>query len=422
MMNLRQLQRQIRSLSASDENTLQEAITSLKQLESKQWEEVPGEVQRALVEALDRLLVEGRQGTRHKALPRFRHEVVTVLGRVGTAAAPAIPELTPLLARGVPDVVREAAATALGNIGRAARSAVPELLDMLTPDCRVPLAASVVRALGEIGCADQRVRSTLLSLWGLPIRWENSRFQVAIALCKLRVEAPGLIETLTSTLVGPAKLPARLAAAEALSWCGKESPGVVPALLVAMHDEDEQARAIATVALKRLRLSTTQATQICCEQLDLCAVASTALRKSGAAAIPPLIEALRVPSATAREKAAQTLGAIGEPAAPAAEALQATLKDSQAPVRLAAAKALWSITKQPELVVPVLVQFLRGKGLPPADEGELRRTFLQTVIEALGRIGSVAKTAIPALMTTIKKDDNRLIRESADRALRAIEC
>jgi HEAT repeat protein len=421
MLNVRQVQRQIRSLHAHDERTLQEALASLKQIEAKLWEEAPAEVLRPFVEALRSLLEEGTSGARTKSLPRFRQDVAILLGRLGSTAAPALPELTPLLARGVPDPVREAAATALGNIGRGARSAVPDLLDMLTPDCRVPLAASVVRALGEIGCADQRVRSTLLSLWGLPIRWENSRFQVAIALCKLRVDAPGLIENLTATLVGPAKLPARLAAAEALSWCGKETPGVVPALLVALHDEDEQTRAIATAALKRLRVSPAQATQICCEQLDQCSVASTALRKTGADSVESLIDALRMRSPEAREKAAQTLGAIGETAAPAAPALQAALKDSQPPVRLAAAKALWSVTKQPDLVVPVLVQFLRGKGLP-AENGELRRTFLQTVIEALGRIGSVAKTAIPALMTTIKKDDNRLIRESADRALRAIEC
>ncbi len=421
MLNVRQLQRHLRSLHSHDERTLQETIASLKQIENKQWEEAPADVLRSLVETLQGLLEEGSQGARTKSLPRFRQDVAALLGRLGPVAAPAIAELTPLLARGIPDPVREAAATALGNIGRSARAAVPALLDMLTPDCRVPLAASVVRALGEIGCADQRVRSTLLSLWGLPIRWENSRFQVAIALCKLKVEAPGLLENLTATLVGPAKLPARLAAAEALSWCGKELPGVVPALLVALHDEDEQIRAIATAALKRLRVSTAQATQICCDQLDLCSVASTALRKSGAAAVEPLIDALRDSSVAAREKAAQTLGALGEAAAAAAPALQAALKDSQAPVRLAAAKALWSVTKQPDLVVPVLVQFLRGKGLP-AENGELRRTFLQTVIEALGRIGSVAKTAIPALMTTIKKDDNRLIRESADRALRAIEC
>jgi HEAT repeat protein len=419
MLNVRQLRGQIETLNSGDDAARRDAIAALKEMEGQVWVDAPSDVVQPLVKVLKRRLGQADQANGAKAYPRFRQDVAAVLGKIGAPAQVAVPELTALLAKGIPDCIREAAATALGNIGRPARPAVGALLEMLEPECRVQLAACVARALGEIGCADQHVRAALLQLWALPIRCENSRFQVAIALCKLHCDAYGLIETLTNTLAASGKSFARLAAAEALSWCSKDTPGVVPAFIVALHDEDEQVRAAATKALQHWHLSEPRAIAICCQQLPDCALARTALRKSGAEAISALIGTLESKNPDVREQAAQTIGAIGEPAAPAAGALAAVLKDKDGAVRLAAAKALWNITKQPDLVVPVLASLLKGNGLPPADDGELRRRFVQTVIEALGRIGPVAKNALPALKATMK-DDNRLIRESAERALKAI--
>jgi len=342
------------------------------------------------------------------------------LGKIGPPSESAVPELAALLAPGVSDPVREAAATALGSIGKAARPAINDLLHVLAPGCRVTLAACVARALGEIGSADQRVRTALLQLWAAPIAHDHSRLLVTIALCKLNIEAPGLIETLTGTWVGHSKTAARQAATEALSWCSKDTVGVVPALVTALYDEDEPLRQKATVGLQRLRLTPARAAQICCQQLNACSLAQTALRKSGALAVPPLIAALRDKDAVLRDNAAKTLGAIGEVAAPAAPALAAALKDKDRAVRLSSAKAFWNITKQADTVVPVLVSLLNGKGVSPADTGEARRTFLQTVIEALCRIGPLAKNAAPTLVA-LMKDENRSISESARRALQAIQ-
>jgi HEAT repeat protein len=420
MLNSSQLHRHINALKSGDEPTRRETLRSLKEYDRQAWADAPAEAVRPLVESLQRQLTAKGHGAELKNLPRYRQEVATILGRIGPSSEAAIPDLVALLAAGTADGVREAAATALGNIGRPARGAVSDLLAVLTPECRVSLAACVARALGEIGCADQRVRAALLSLWSLSIRDEHSRAQVAMALCKLKIEAPGLIDSLTETLVGHGKAGARLPAAEALSWCSKDAVGVVPALMAALTDEDEPTKEAAKRGLARMAVSPAKGVQICCEQLDECPLALTALRKSGAIAITPLIETLRSKNADTRQKAAQTLGAIKEIAAPAVPALTTALKDKDASVRLAAAKALWNIAKQPDGVVPTLIDFLRGHGLPPADAGELRRTFLQTVIEALSRIGPVAKAAGPALRATLK-DENRLVRESATRALKAID-
>jgi HEAT repeat protein len=424
MVNLRQLQRQIQSLNNGDVNSRREAIRALTQYEREDWAEVPAQTVRPLIVSLQRQLSQGKQGVDPIALPTFRQEVATILGKIGPGSEVAVPDLVTLLEAGVADGVREAAATALGRIGPEARRAVGDLLGVLTPECRVSLAACVAGALGEIGCADQRVRSALMNLWMLPIRCDNSRSQVAIALCKLRLEAPGLIDTLAGTLAGQAKVGARQTAAEALSWCGKDTIGVVPALLAALYDEDEQVRKTAEAGLSRLRLSQAKAIQICCQQLGDCPLAQAALKKSGALAVEPLIEVLKSKKAPLREKAAQTLGSLKEIAAPAAAALTAALNDKDWSVRLAVAKALWNVTKQAEVVVPTLVNLLKRNGLPSAadtaDTAELRRTSLQTVIEALTRIGPLAKPALPALVARTR-DENRLVRESASRAVRAIE-
>jgi hypothetical protein len=86
---------------------------------------------------------------------------------------------------------------------------------------------------------------------------------------------------------------------------------------------------------------------------------------------------------------------------------------------LGAAKGLWNITKNAEVVVPVMVELLEEKWAAVSDGDETRRRYLQTVMEALQRIGPAAKAAVPALADKTK-DKNRHISESALSALKAI--
>ena len=139
-------------------------------------------------------------------------------------------------------------------------------------------------------------------------------------------------------------------------------------------------------------------------------MAETALRKSGPLAVPVLIEAFGEEANVTRVKAARILGCLGDLAAEAIPALTTALQDSDSNIRLAAAKALWNIQKA-EVVVPVLVHLLHKTQTADFEDGECRRRFLQTVIEALSRIGPPAKTAVPALID-LMKDKNRLVSES----------
>ena len=208
--------------------------------------------------------------------------------------------------------------------------------------------------------------------------------------------------------------------AEALGWCGKsDDAGVVPALAAALNDADEEVRGLATVGLRRMKLSPEMAIQVCCEQLKNSPHAETALRRFGQSAVPSLIRALGAKDAATREKAARALSGIGEAAAEASPPLIQALRDGDADVRLAVAKALWSITKEAQKVVPALAHLLERKWPPSPEADELRRRFLMAVIESLGRIGPPAQVAIPALLDKTG-DENRHVRESAIRALRQI--
>ena len=104
----------------------------------------------------------------------------------------------------------------------------------------------------------------------------------------------------------------------------------------------------------------------------------------------------------------------------AVAALSQALHDGDWDVRLSAAKALWSISKEPAEVVPALAGLLGGKWSAAAHAGDLRRRFLQEVIESLGRIGPQARAAIPSLLEKAR-DENRHVLESAIRALRQID-
>jgi HEAT repeat protein len=212
----------------------------------------------------------------------------------------------------------------------------------------------------------------------------------------------------------------RRAAAEALTWCGKQETDVVPALLTAaLSDTNEDVRRTAQAGLDHMRLSPEKAIRLCLQQLGDSAYAETALRKSGVPAVPALIEALGSSAPAVRMKAARTLGSFGEAAGAATPALTTALQDDDPDVRLAAAKGLWNVSKTADAVVPALVALLKGGGAAAGEDNESRRRFLQTVMEALGRIGPSATAAVAAL-TAITKDPNRHIRESAAGALQQI--
>jgi len=413
MLDLGQLQHHIQALDKGDEPSRRQAIQSMKLHKEQDWAVVPTHVTHALVTLLQTQLANGLKQ------PSNRQDVATILGNMGPLSEPAIPQLIELLQAGNADALCEAAAIALGKIGKEAKVAVDQLIILLS-NRRPTLVVQVVRALSDIGCADRRVQTALVNLWLSSGESQKSQVQVAIALCKLKIAATGLLTFLTSALVTSQDASLRRSAAEALAWCSKKEANVVPALLTAaVHDKDEEVRQTAEAGLVQLRLSHEEAMRLCAKQLMESPYAEAALRHSGQAAVPALMEALGTQESTTLEKAARVLGCFGELAVEAAPALTSTLRNRDLNVRLAAAKGLWNITKKADIVIPVLADLLEDKWAAAFEPGEARRRFLQSVIESLGRIGPPAKAAIPAL-TAKTKDKNRLINASALNALKEI--
>jgi HEAT repeat protein len=406
------MHKHIAALDQGDETARRQAIQALRRHEAQDWAVAPHGICQALVISL-------RHQLRDVAKPPLiLKDVATILGNMGPHSKPAVPQLIALLQEGIPDPVRETAARALGKFGEEARAAVDPLLALCAG--RNPLAVQAIRALGHIGCASQRVRTALIDLWRSPTQTPDSPMEIALALCRLGIDAEGLVSFLTHHLMASPENSLRKAAAEALGWRHKKDNDVVPALLAAAgHDKDEAVRQIAQASLDQLRLSQEAAIQLCAKQLDQSAFAETALRKIGAAAVPALIEALAAKEPAIRLRAARILGHLGEAAASAAPALAALLQANSPEIRLAAAKSLWNITKQSDAIVPVLIRLLEEKFPADTADAESRRRFVQTVIEALWRIGPPAKAAVAAL-TVKTKDHNRLIAESAQDALRRI--
>jgi HEAT repeat protein len=278
----------------------------------------------------------------------------------------------------------------------------------------------VVRAIGNMGCDDERVRSSLLGLWSSPTYTEAGMAEVALALCKLQIDAKNLVGTLTKNLMSHKDAIYRKAAAEALARCSRDALDVVPALLTASEsDTNDEVRQMAKSGLDHMGLSPEKAAYLCVKQLRDGCYAEVALRKSGAMAVPALIKALASNDAGVQVKAGRTLACLGELGAAAVPALKALLKADDREVRLAAAKGLWNITNNAEIVVPTLISLLDESWTADADSSGARRMFLQTVMEALRRIGPPAKSAKRALLRKTR-DKCRLISESARISLRSI--
>jgi HEAT repeats len=413
MLDSRQLHKYISALNDGDDALRREALQSLRQHDKDDWAAAPVETSQSLVKALTRQLP---NGTRAQFVQR---EAVAVLGNIGARSKSALPQLIELLRDDVPNQVREGAVTALGKIGHEARSAADALVRMLT-NSRPALTDQVVRALANIGRADDSVRSALVGLWPAPAQLQSSNAQVAIALCKLRIAAPNLVGSVTKTLMSNQDAGLRKAAAEALAWCAKDETDAVPALLAAsLGDTNEEVRQMARAGLDGMGLAHEGAIHVCFEQLADSSYSEDALRKSGRLAVPALISALAAKDTAVLLKAARTLGSLGEVAIDAAPALTAALHNKDLDVRLAAVKGLWNVTKSADVVVPTLVDLLDRARVGPPAAGEDRRRYLQTVMEALGRIGPSAIAAVAAL-TAVTKDSDRNLRESATGALQAI--
>ena len=369
-----------------------------------------------------------------------------LLGRIGR---PAIPPLLDALADRWQDTRQAVVARTLGRIGPAAAAAVPALADELTSE-HAHVREAAAEALAQIGPAAEPAVPALVRL--LTDRPPASRQAAALALAKVGRSAPATVVALVQLLPDRAD-EVREAAVEALARLGPDAVACLVELLRAGDGKgmEEWMRAKASALdLKGLTGAGWCFAHAVAEHLRLETARESAVRVLGqigpdaAAAVGVLAEALCDRNRRVRLAAVRALGAIGPAARPALPAVVKALAEPD-PVRRAAAEALPRIDPNwagsPELAdaVAALAADLKRTGeigqgaadalvaVGPASVPALVRALAsddrierEAAATTLGRLGPAARDAVPALRGALQ-DAHSWVRDAAARALRAID-
>jgi HEAT repeat protein len=283
------------------------------------------------------------------------------------------------------------AAQTLGEIGAPAAEAEPLLREMLRRGSRRAwkFSTSMKRAFGLLGVVD-----TAEALWNISHRPDD------------------VMPFLTQLLVGEG-LGITRRVCDVLSLMGSAAKDAVPALVRALQRDGYWClQSQASEALCAIGPEARTAIPTLVEALKKpysAPWAADVLGSIGPAAVPALIQELRTGDAHTREWAAEALGQIGPAAAAAAPHLTGLLHDLP-PLRWWAAIALTAIQPSSAALRP-LIEALQAEYHPDVRHG---------AAEALGRMGDLAKSAIPLLKQALE-DGARNVREAAHLAFQRLQ-
>jgi HEAT repeat protein len=354
-----------------------------------------------------------------------RIQAASALGALGTEAAPAVANLTPMAIDSDP-LVRVAGLQALGKIGPPSRPALREILSNIGDSNTLVAkeAAQTIEKLRPLTARDLPALQAALQ----DTNSECRRFAVD-TIGGLGPEAATAVPALTTAL-SDMDSSVRAAVALVLGKIGPPTASTISALDQALQDKDSAVRKNAVIALGRLssenvakdsannsgKNSAENSTEGAVASLiralndddaDVFATAAAELsvkgRLSGKDA-PNLLEALKAPKPRTRAFAATALGRVGPDSRQAIETLGGLLHDSDVQVRRESAKALARSGSKAWISLAALNQAL--------DDPDL--TVQEPVIEALGHIGVLARAAIPKL---VKARKNPKLHDAANQAL-----
>jgi HEAT repeat protein len=363
-----------------------------------------GPAARAAVPALAAALMDGVKEVRaaaREALPKVdpswpNHEQIAL----------ALPTLVIGLSHRQTELC-EAAAEALGRIGAPAVAALVRALGDAAGDGRGEFRQMwAARALGAVGPAAAPAVAALVR--ALDSEYAFVREAAAEALGRIGPAAPAVVPALARA-TGHWHERVRLVAVRALGRLGPAAAGAVPAVIDLLADAQDDVQCAAADALVQIGPGAVQALRHSVEdRADAVRAAKEhALRQTPDQAVPSFFQELERRDGTVRQLAARMLGRIEastyEVVPPSAGL---TVEEKAAHFQLAREEAARDIAAQ---VMPPLLDGL-------ADRDGVKRRAAAT---ALGRMGPLARAAVPALEKVLN-DVNPEVRQAASDALKGI--
>jgi HEAT repeat protein len=264
------------------------------------------------------LLAKHREGLKSDAASTRRAAAVA-LKDLGSAAAPAVPDLAAAL-RDSDAEVRAAAAEALLSLNRQAGSAYASLVRAASdPDGRVRSVAE--RFLNAFGVPPADSVADLVALSGDGNLPAETRVRALVALAKVGPKSESVVPALLTSLKSPDE-PVRSQAIRALGASGQaRDRAVYPKLLDALADPKEGVRAAAAEVVKQAG-------------------------PPGQDNLPALEDALKSESGQIRILALQSLGGMGKDGRASATSVSVALQDRDPAVRISAVECLSRIAPQ----------------------------------------------------------------------------
>jgi HEAT repeat protein len=352
---------------------------------------------------------------------QVRKIAAAVLGALGPAAKPAIPAMAARLGDESLQL-RSNVAEALARLGPAAVGAAPALAKALK-DSDASMGATAARALGAIGPAAKDQAGALAEVTGDAKTPTEVRVACAEAMAAIGPGAKAASASALTALLGSPDRELRRAGVRGAGGVGlaEATPQIVGILqkdaFSAMRTEAARALArlgpsvkdpAAVALLKKLAAGSgtpdsqqiwaaTAVARIEGDPAPALAVIRKALAMKGDAktnATPLRIQAL---------EALEELGPAGSAALPQVEK---AATEGPAEARARATAALAAFDKASAVEVPKLAELLRDKDV----------TVRRAAVEALGRLGPLAKPAAGNLQTLVQAND-----ELADAAADALE-
>ncbi|WP_406698648.1 HEAT repeat domain-containing protein [Singulisphaera sp. Ch08] len=330
----------------------------------------------------------------------------------GADLSPAVPFLIEMI--GTSDQnAQSQAAQALGQIGPASKAAIPALREMLENAqsvYRLQAAQAIVRITpGQDEPFLLDILVGLLHDSQAYVRLQAANTLIQMGPAGFKRGLPSLLEMLQSSQ--PSSYYPSLQSLGQLR--GAEAKQVVPTLIALLDYPDATLRNQAANTLGQIGAEAKPAIPALAAQLAKTSDPSfgptlaRTLGLLGSESVPALTAALKTTTGTTQILVIHTLGRIGPAAGPAAPALIDLLGNDDASLRAAAFTSLTAIGL--DAVAPLAARL--------GDDDAPGRLL---VVKCLGRLGSGAKEAVPAL-TLALKDKEPLVRAAAAGSLDLID-